>query len=236
MAADQDAEGFEGEPGDVSARLRRRAGRGLRAGTSCRCPTGRRPPGSPGGAIHSRVRSACWVGRGSRTAPGPRRRRSCRWGTRPRPGGWPARSGPGRRPPRPAAPAGPRRGPSVGPWRWPAPRGRRGGCAAAAAGAAARSRSSASGGAAGRAGGHRHRRLPVVGAEAASQPRGALGAGCGPRRPGWSGAGRRRAAWWARIEARSPSANRPAVGGVAERPVDLGRRRAARPARPPRPS
>ena len=34
----------------------------------------------------------------------PRRRRSCRWGTRPRPGGWPARSVPGRRPPRRAGP------------------------------------------------------------------------------------------------------------------------------------
>ena len=31
---------------------------------SCRCRTGRRPPGSLGGAIHSRVRSAGWVGAG----------------------------------------------------------------------------------------------------------------------------------------------------------------------------
>ena len=82
-----------------SARSRRPAGRGLRAGTSSRCPTGRRRRGFPGGA----PTPGCAAPVGS--APGSRTRRvsttpgtSSRSGTLRQRVGWPTPTVRGRRP------------------------------------------------------------------------------------------------------------------------------------------
>ncbi len=113
--AEQDAEVFEGEPGDLAARLRRLAGRGLRAGTSSRCPDGPAddqvlPP------VHPFQGPQRLLGRGGDggglRVPGieglPGRER------RPRRGGWRARTGPGRRLPRRTGPCST----SAGSQRW----------------------------------------------------------------------------------------------------------------------
>jgi hypothetical protein len=49
VPADQHAELFEGEPGDMPAGLDGGPGRAPRAGRSSRCPTGRRRRGSRAG-------------------------------------------------------------------------------------------------------------------------------------------------------------------------------------------
>ena len=69
----------------TSCRSRRLPGRVLRAGASCPCRTGRRRPGSPDGRPIPGCAARPGSGRGSRTRSRPRRRRSCRWGTRPGP-------------------------------------------------------------------------------------------------------------------------------------------------------
>ena len=77
-------------------------------------PLGPQTQSASARSIHSSVRSACWVRlRDRRGVAGPRRRRSCRRAARTRGGASGSSPGRGRRPPRRAGPAGPRRAPSA---------------------------------------------------------------------------------------------------------------------------
>jgi hypothetical protein len=133
------------------------------------------------------------VGPGSSWRPGPRRRPSCRSGTRP-PRAWsPGRNAAARRPPPPAAWRAPRLAPNAAPGRWPTPGERRGGCGAGAGGAAGRPAhpAAAVGPACRLLAACRHRRARR--AHARTLPGGGAGlqAGClaGPMRRPWCGAG-----------------------------------------------
>lgn len=123
---------LEAEPGDVAAG----GDRGLPEGFEEPRLAGPRRPHTTRfsrRATHSRVRMAAWVAAGIDDKAGSHTAKDLPGESRPRRAVWPDWNVPAPPAPRPTRPGGPRRAPSVASGRWPARRGRPGGCAGGAA-------------------------------------------------------------------------------------------------------
>ena len=219
VAAQHHREALERVPGDGLAAIDREVPERLDE-VALAGPAGPQTQSASARSIHSSVLSACWVGVRDRRGvgvPGVEGLAGRQPGLR---GGASGSSpGRGRRPPRRAGPAGPRRAPSAARRRSRSPPARRGGRRASAAGAAA--------GRARRAAAARSGVLTVIAPKPSQERVERCSDCCSLAR---AGNAITCAPWCARIAARSPSPKRPASAATASasstspRAVQLGER------------